>query len=683
MTVEPLDLPLDAVAPVDDVRPSAAPIRPRWERPAKYLLLVGTLVTYLWNLGASGWANSFYSAAVQAGSVSWEAFLFGSSDASNSITVDKPPASLWPMELSVRIFGLNSWAILIPEVLMGVATVWLVYSCVRRYFGPGAGLMAGSILALTPIAALMFRFNNPDALLVLLLTAATTMTLRAMETERVRWLVGAGVAVGFAFLTKQLQAFLVLPALVAVYAYAGPRTFLRRVRDLFAALAAMTVGAGWWVAIVELTPASMRPYIGGSQHNSFLELTFGYNGLGRLTGNETGSVTPGGGMGGSMWGPTGITRMFNTEIGGQIAWLLPTALILLVVGVALRGKLPRTDMRRAALLAFGGTLVVTAIAFSFMAGIFHAYYTVALAPFIAVVVAGGAALLWERRDSYTARAALAATIAVTAYWSWTLLERSSSWMPWVRVVVALTAVVAITALLVPSFSERFHRRLAAVVVLAATATGLLGPAAYAAQTIGTGHSGSIPTAGPTVAGAMGGPGGGLRPPGGFRMGAAPAGLNGMPGRLPGMPGGQGAGFTPPTGAFAGRGPGAGGGGMGGLLNGSSVGSALKALLEKDGSKYTWVAAAIGSNEASGYQLATQLPVMPIGGFNGSDPYPSLAQFQKYVAQGKIHYFLGGGGAGQANGGSNVGSQISAWVKAHFTAKTVDGVTIYDLTSPTS
>src|SRR6185437_6115669 len=151
-----------------------------WERAAKYTLLLGTLVAYLWNLGANGWANSFYSAAVQAGSVNWEAFLFGSSDASNSITVDKPPASLWPMELSVRVFGLNSWAILVPEVLMGVGTVWLLYVCVRRYFGPGAALLAGSILALTPVAALMFRFNNPDALLALLLTAATTLTLRAI-----------------------------------------------------------------------------------------------------------------------------------------------------------------------------------------------------------------------------------------------------------------------------------------------------------------------------------------------------------------------------------------------------------------------------------------------------------------------------------------------------------------------
>lgn len=674
-TPEPADAPQPS-APSAGLRSRHG--QPRWERPAKYALLLGTLVAYLWNLGVNGWANSFYSAAVQAGSVNWEAFLFGSSDASNSITVDKPPASLWPMELSVRLFGLNSWSILVPEVLMGVGTVWLLFSCVRRYFGPGAGLAAGAIVALTPVAALMFRFNNPDALLVLLLTAATTLTLRAIETERVRWLVGAGVAVGFAFLTKQLQAFLVLPALVAVYAYAGPRTFRRRVRDLLVAFAAMIASAGWWVAIVELVPASSRPYIGGSQHNSFLELTFGYNGFGRLTGNETGSVTPaGGGGGGGMWGATGIARLFQSDLGGQIAWLLPTALILLVLGVALRGRLPRTDLRRATILAFGGTLLVTAIAFSFMAGIFHAYYTVALAPFIAVVVAAGSALLWAQRDRYAARVAMATTVAVTAIWSWVLLERSANWMPWVRIGVVLLGLVAIGALLAPSLVDGFRRRLATVAVLAAIGTGLLGPTAYAVETIGTGHAGSIPTAGPAVAGGagspagrMGGPGGGI----GARAGGPPAG-----GFAP--PRGQFAGGVP--GGFAGRAAGGFGGGMGGLLSGSSVGTALKALLEQGGSKYTWVAAAVGSNEASGYQLATQLPVMPIGGFNGSDPYPSLAQFENYVAQGKIHYFIAGGRVGQANGGSNVGSQISSWVEAHFKAKTVDGVTVYDLTSPTS
>ena len=126
---------------------------------------------YLW--GLSGWANSFYSAAAQAGAQNWEAFFYGSSDAANSITVDKPPAAIWVMALSVKAFGLSSWSLLVPQALMGVASVFILYLFVSRYFGKPAGLLAGAILATTPVATLMFRFNNPDALLVLLLVVAS------------------------------------------------------------------------------------------------------------------------------------------------------------------------------------------------------------------------------------------------------------------------------------------------------------------------------------------------------------------------------------------------------------------------------------------------------------------------------------------------------------------------------
>ncbi len=237
-----------------------------------------------------GWANSFYSAAVQAGTKSWKAFFFGSSDASNFITVDKPPASLWVMEISARIFGVNSWSILVPQALEGVATVGLLYATVRRWFRPGAALLAGAVLALTPVAALMFRFNNPDALLALLLTAAAYATVRAIEDGRTRWLVLAGALVGFGFITKMLQAFIVVPVLALVYLLAGPPKLGRRIVQLVYAGVALVVSAGWWVAAVQLTPAADRPYIGGSTNNTVLNLIFGYNGFGRLTGNETGSV---------------------------------------------------------------------------------------------------------------------------------------------------------------------------------------------------------------------------------------------------------------------------------------------------------------------------------------------------------------------------------------------------------
>jgi 4-amino-4-deoxy-L-arabinose transferase-like glycosyltransferase len=213
-------------------------------------------VLYSVGLGRSGWANSFYSAAAQAGSASWKAFFYGSSDAASSITVDKTPASLWVMALSVRIFGLSSWSILVPQALMGVGSVALLYATVKRWSGPVAGLIAGAVLALTPVAVLMFRFNNPDALLVLVLVAAAYATVRATERASARWLVLAGALVGAGFLTKMLQALLVVPALAVVYLVAAPTTVRRRIGHAARRGLALLVSAGWWVAIVELVPAS-------------------------------------------------------------------------------------------------------------------------------------------------------------------------------------------------------------------------------------------------------------------------------------------------------------------------------------------------------------------------------------------------------------------------------------------
>src|SRR6476620_3097467 len=286
---------------------------PGWARPALLGLLLVTLVLYTWNLTASGYANSFYSAAVQAGSASWKAFFFGSSDAASSITVDKPPASLWIMALSVRVLGLSSFAILVPQALMGVATVGVVYTTVKRHFGAAAGLIAGVVLALTPVAALMFTFNNPDALLTLLMALGAWATIKAIEKASPRWMMIVGVFIGLGFLTKTLQVLFVVPFFGLAYLVAAPTTLRKRIVHSLMAVGAMVLSAGWWVAVVELIPASARPYIGGSQTNSFLELTFGYNGLGRLTGDETGSVGGGGGGGGN-WGATGLGRMFNAEI---------------------------------------------------------------------------------------------------------------------------------------------------------------------------------------------------------------------------------------------------------------------------------------------------------------------------------------------------------------------------------
>ncbi len=636
-------------------------------RPALLTLLLATALLYLWGLGASGWANSFYSAAVQAGSASWKAFFFGSSDASNSITVDKTPMSLWPMSLSVRLFGLSSWSMLVPQALMGVGSVGLLYATVRRTTRHAwAGLLAGAILALTPVAVLMFRFNNPDALLTLFLIASVYATIRAIDSpeQAVRWLVLGGALVGFAFLTKMLQAFLVLPPLALVYLVAAKPTIGKRLGHLLIAFGSMIVAAGWWIAIVELWPASSRPYIGGSQNNSILELTLGYNGLGRLNGNEVGSVGGGANGGGGNWGSTGLFRMFGSEIGGQIAWLLPAAIALLALGAWFRRKAGRTDRQLTGLVVWGGWLIVTALTFSFMAGIFHAYYTVALAPAIAALVAIGASILWEHRESTVAALGAAFVLATTATMSFVLLDRADSFVPWLKYVVVVAGLGAALLMVIHRF---LPRRAMLAVAGAAVITMLAGPTAYAVDTAATPHTGSIPSAGPNSGGGMGGgPGGG---PGGGRRG----GQMGQPPTQNGTrqaPGGT-QGTT--------DGPGGADGGPGGLLNGSTSTDAIDALLTTDASSYTWAAAAIGSNTASGYQLATGLPVMAIGGFNGSDPSPTLARFKQYVADGEIHYFIGGGrGGGRMSAGGSTSTEISTWVSENFTAKTVDGVTLYDL-----
>jgi 4-amino-4-deoxy-L-arabinose transferase-like glycosyltransferase len=631
-------------------------------RPALCGLLLATAVLYLWGLGASGWANSFYSAAVQAGSESWKAFFFGSSDAASSITVDKTPMSLWPMSLSVRLFGLSSWAMLVPQALMGVGSVALLYATVRRTSrNAWAGLLAGAVLAVTPVAVLMFRFNNPDALLTLLLIGAVYATIRAIQSpERaVRWLVLGGALVGFAFLTKMLQAFLVLPPLALVYLVAAQPSVVTRLKHLLIAFGTMILAAGWWIAIVELWPASSRPYIGGSQNNSILELTLGYNGFGRLNGNEVGSVG-----GGNGWGETGLLRLFNSEIGGQIAWLLPAAIALLALGLWFRRSAGRTDPQLTGLVVWGGWLLVTGLTFSLMAGIFHAYYTVALAPAIAALVGIGASVLWEHRASVVATLGASFVVAMTGAMSYMLLDRTPDFLPWLKWVGVVVAVASAFLLVM---HQLLPRRVALAVVAGALVAMLAGPTAYAVDTASTPHTGSIPTAGPSTGGGrMGGMGGG---PGG--MGGGP----GM-GQRPTQQQQQGA-----TGTAPGTGQGTtGGGSTGGLLSGSESTDAVDVLLETDAGSYTWAAAAVGSNSASGYQLATGLPVMAIGGFNGSDPSPTLAQFKQYVADGEIHYFISGG-SGRGGGAGAEGStstQISAWVTETFEAQTVDGVTIYDL-----
>lgn len=461
--------------------------------------------------------------------------------------------------------------------------------------------------------------------------------------------------------------------------------------------------------------ASSRPYIGGSQNNSFLELTFGYNGFGRLSGDETGSVGGGGGgTGTGMWGATGWNRMFNDEIGSQISWLLPTALILLVAGLVATRKLGRTSVRRSSMLVWGGSLVTTLVVFSYMAGIFHQYYTIALAPYMAAVIGIGAGSLWEKRGEIWASITLAAAVVA--------MRRLGLRPPQPHPRLLALAEVAGPPRLPgrcarpdlrredrpptrPRGSRLEHRGRPGGPGGVHHVDGQLG--AHRLHPDGRSGSASMMGGGPGGGGGRGGFGGGNRTGGTGTMpgqqgggttqnqgGGFPGGGTGtMPGGGTGTAPGGGTGTTPggggttqnQGGGFGGGQTGdggMGGGGVGGLLNGATVTSAAKKLLQTDASKYTWVAASIGSQNAASYQLATGDPVMAIGGFNGTDPSPTLAQFQKYVADGKIHYFISGGtGMGGSSTGSS--SQITSWVEKNYKKVTVGSATFYDLTQKTS
>ena len=632
------------------------PVRPRWVTPAVVALLSATAVLYLWGLGSAGWANQYYAAAAQAGTQNLTAWLFGSLDPGNAITVDKPPAALWVMALSGRLFGFTPFTMLLPQALMGVASVGVLYAAVRRVSGPGAGLIAGAALAVTPVAASMFRYNNPDALLVLLLVIAAYLMVRAIESARSRWLVLAGVVLGLAFLTKMLQAFLVVPGFALAFLVAAPVGLWHRVGKLAAGAAAMIATAGSFLMLVSLWPVDSRPYIGGSTDNSLLQLALGYNGIQRVTGGEDavggpGGGGPGGGPGGGanlfFGGDPGLTRLFGASMGTEASWLLPAALIGLVAGLWFTRRTARTGSVRASLLLWGGWLLVAGGVFSFMDGIIHPYYTVALAPAVAALVGISTAELWRGRRFRGPRLTLAAMPAATGVWAFILLDRTPEWFPWLRWVVLVVSVV--TAAVIAAGVHRVGRW-AVGVAAAALVAGAAAPAAYAIQTASHISTGPGIMSGPVVAQHNG----------------------------PGASGGHGGPDGP--------------GGPGGPARSIADNAELQAMFA--GTDARWAAAGVGSMSTADLALQTGASVMAIGGFTGGDDSPTLQQFQAYVTDGQVRYFIapdrggrdggpggpGGPGGDGGPGGGGASTEITEWVEQTFTPVDVGGTTVYDLQS---
>ncbi|MFF3481884.1 ArnT family glycosyltransferase [Streptomyces sp. NPDC002701] len=675
---------------------------PRWSLPVLAAILVLAGVLYSWNLSSAS-LNSFYSAAVLSGTQSWKAWFFGSLDAGNFLTVDKPPLVLMVMGLSCRVFGYGTWQMMLPLVAAALGTIWILHSSVKRVWGHGAAAVAALVLALTPITVAINRDNNPDTLLVLLMVGGAALALRAVHNGKLLPLVGAAVCFGFAFNTKMLQGYIALPAAFAVYLYAARGGLLRRVRNLAVAAVALAVSSFWWAAAVSLVPTSSRPYIGGSTDGTAWDLIMGYNGLGRVLGGE-GNGGGGGGGGGGFSGTAGLGRMFNEVLGGQISWLLPFAGIALVGGLVLRGRAPRTDLTRAALILWGGWTVLHYLTFSLAEGTMHPYYTTALAPGIAALCGGGGAMLlnaFRTGDAKRWSWVLPVAFAATGIWAVVLLRRASGWNSWLWPTVAVVMVLAIVGLFL--FRSGRRARFLTGAVVAAVIASLAGPTAYAASVTassGGGMNGTNPTAGPTTGGGMGGgpgggggggrggfPGGGQAPggrqqggqqggaeaggaaPGGGQMGTPP---NGAPSGAPtGAPTGQRQGDGQEQGGQTGTPPtGMGGGGMGGGAD-----SAMTSYLEKhrDGAK--WLVAVSSSQSAAQLIVSTKQPVISMWGWSGSDRAMTLAKLKELVRKGELHYIVlgggmgGGGGTGGGPGGGSdsVSSEVTAWVQEHATA----------------
>lgn len=641
------------------------PEDPRWARPTLWAILVLAVGLYAWNV-SSITGNSFYNAAVYSGTKSWKAFFFGALDSGSFITVDKPPFALWVMGLSARVFGFGTWQLALPMVAVGTGSVALLYRMVKRDFGAVAGTIAALALTLTPITVALTRDTNPDPVLVFLMLLGAAGLMKAVRGGRLMPLVWSAVAIGFAFNTKMMQAYVVLPVFFLVYLWAANASLGKRIRNLAVATVALIVSSAWWMVIVDLWPASSRPYIGGSTDNTVWDLVIGYNGFGRVFGAS--SSAGGAGNGASFGGTASIYRMFNDIMGGQISWLIPFAAIALVGGLVLRGRAPRTDAKRAALLLWGGWFVLHYLTFALAEGTFHPYYVTAMAPGIAALAGIGAVMLYRAfREGSAAKWGWVLPLAVagSAAWAVVLLQRvsgSGALYTVAEIVAGLAGAVSVLGLLAGRFLKR--QRLLGLAALAAVVALLAGPAAYSVSAAtSASNNGTNPTAGPSTGGGMGGGGGGA--PSG--AGGAPTGTGGRSmGEAPTGGNGSSSSGSSPSGTDASdaeSGTQSSGGQMGGGTGGGTrVSSDMITYLEKNQDGATWLVAVATDQTAATIILESGQPVISMGGWSGTDNAMTLAKLKSLVKSGQLHYIIV-----SSDGGQGTNSEITAWVEANGTA----------------
>lgn len=646
--IEPTEEPVEPPGPSPD---SPAP-RPeqrarRWPARTVFAFVVAlALVMNCWGLSHNGLGNTYYAAAVRGMTRSWHNFFFVAFDPAGFISVDKPPVALWAQALSARLFGYSSLSLLLPSALAGTASVAVLWATVRRWFGVAAATVAAVVLAVSPINVAVNRLNLPDPYMILFLLLAVWATLRSLDKQHwAGWLVAAGAFLGLAFNSKMLAAAIPVPALALAVAVGSRSGWAQRILRLVVLGAAALAFSVPWMLAVDLTPASARPYVGGSSNDTVQNLVFGYNGLGRVDGNGQGAFgggrgggagrasngatnnggafrgpaqlpnngrfqpAPGAGPGGRAGGPPGAgaaagpggvfggapgtLRLFSDAVGGQIAWLLPVAAL---GAAAALWHHRRSPVLLAGVALFTGWLLLHALVFSYSKGIFHAYYTSALAPGMAALVGIGGVALFELARRHAGWLAMAVGgLMATADLQLVLSRRTSTFHAWARPVMEVLAVAAGVALLVATVS-RWRGRLVAAGLTVGLAALTVTPAAWASsETTAPSLNSTLPQAGP-------------------RRGAA------------------GATFGSEAAPFQGD-------------------DALAAFLRSDRAGETWDLVETSAQAAAALEADEGLSVMALGGFSGSDPAATVGSVAQLVQQGKVRFFLVGGGFARGSVGS--------------------------------
>lgn len=591
-------------------------------------LLAATLIAYLWGLGSEGWANPYYSAAAQAGARDWEAFFFGSLDWNNSITVDKAPLAVWPMALAVRFFGLSPWSVLVPQAIAGMASVWVIYACIRRGFPVSVALSAAAIYAATPVVFLMSRYNNPEPVMGLFDLLGIYGAVRAIETGLWRWCCLFGLGFGLAFMAKGFQGLLWLPAAaVAVAVYSGGNLRTRLLR-LATSAGIAAVSGTWWMIVVATLPSNSRPFIGSSQLNNPWDLALGYNGLARLVPSQINATQ-------SAPYDGGFERMFNANFAQEIGWTLGPSILCLIVLTVFARELERPQQVIALLAGFA--LLATWIVLSFMADRIHTYYTYSLGAPAAIVLALGFYVALRAPTPWVRRVLPALIVGSTTYFAVRIMGYADGWSFW-PLLVTILGTAAILLCIVPSGSSSGKESWRAGLLIVACTFLTVAPVATDAITASLPQVGGFPISGPTP-----------------RDSNAVAHVvdklrAGDPDSLVVQQSG-----APPSAVIQGKRP---------LALGS------------------WLTATYPAQNAALYQLATGQPSLPIGGWSGTDPSMTLDRFQQLVGDYRISYFIGYAQLQPYFQNTEVG-RIERWIDEHFRKSIADGIIVYDLHQPNS